>query len=268
MNYEFVAAKPVETRTEQIDPELARDYLQKNYCNRTLSIAHRDKLARAMLAGEFHHTHQGIAFDLSDRLIDGQHRLSAIIQSKTTQLMQVTRNIPVPGRSMIDNQSRPRSVRDALAMEGHRLADKQAVAICRMWMHLKGDRSPAVHEIREFLNDHEEAIVFACKTAASDAALKHACIGTMLAVAYEAGHGAEIMKWAEVIRTGLASQEWQSSATRFRDWWMTNSHNGGSTQRVEICQRVFTSMVAWVEKRGLSKLYAKQVIDWIDLKQG
>lgn len=257
--------RPVETSTEQITPAIARKYLERNHCNRNLSHAHRDKLARAMTDGEFHHTHQGIAFDVNNELIDGQHRLSAIIESNTTQTMQVTRNVPIESRTMVDNQSRPRSARDALVMEGHKLATKEAVAVCRMWLHLLGERAPAVHEIRSFLDDHENAITFACEIAAGHPTLKHACVSTMMAIAHEAGHGDEIAEWAEVIRSGLASQQWQSSATKFRDWWMTTPHNGGSTKRTEYCQRVFASMSAWVERRGLTKLYAKQTIDWLEV---
>jgi hypothetical protein len=178
--------------------------------------------------------------------------------------MQVTRNIPIENRTMVDNQSRPRSAHDSLIMEGHSLASKETVAICRMWLFLIGERAPAVHEIRDFLNCHDEEIEFAITTSAGNQILKHACVSTMMAIAYRAGYGDEIKEWAEVVKTGLASQEWQTSALRFRDWWMTTSHHGGSTKRAEYCQRIFTSMAAWVERRGLTKLYARQNIEWIN----
>lgn len=116
----LITQSQVVTQTEIISPMTARVYLEKNKCNRNISHAHRDKLARAMIAGEFRHTHQGIA-----------------------------------------------------------------------------------------------------------------------------------------------PQQWQTSATRFRDWWMISKHTGGGSVRVEICQRAYTSMFAWVERRPLSKLYAKQTIEWL-----
>jgi hypothetical protein len=254
----------IETTTEIITPEKARQYLERNHCNRNVSPHHMQKMSRAMSAGMFFHTHQGIAFDTNGNLIDGQHRLAAIIDSDTTQTMQVTRNIPVASRAMVDNQSRPRSAHDSLIMEGHSLASKDTVAICRMWMFLTGERSPAVHEIREFLNKHEVEIYFATTVAAGNQILKHACVSTMMAVAFGAGHGEDIKDWADVIKTGIVTEKWQTSALKFRDWWMTTSHGGGSGKRVEYCQRIYTSMAAWVERRGLEKLYARQNIEWIN----
>ena len=43
-------------------------------------------IARDMKAGHWRLTHQGIAFDPAGVLIDGQHRLWAIVESDTTLL--------------------------------------------------------------------------------------------------------------------------------------------------------------------------------------
>jgi hypothetical protein len=67
---------------ETITPEIAREYLALNHFkNRPLSKAVIDKYATDMTSGAFQTTHQGIAFNQHGKLVDGQHRLSAIVQS-------------------------------------------------------------------------------------------------------------------------------------------------------------------------------------------
>lgn len=251
------------TLTQEITPEMAKKMLLKNFCNRGISIRHRDRMVRAMRSGEFRHTHQGIAFDTIGNLVDGQHRLAAIVESGITQTMQVTYNVPTENRSMIDGQSRPRSVRDSLVMDQFFLSSRDAVSLARMWMELLGECGPALHEIKDFMDEHSEAIEFACKVAGSHKTLRHACILAMMAIGFEQGYHQDIEAWAEVVKTGVTSEPWQSSATRFRDWWMVNPHTGGGSKRNEYCRRIYSSMSAWVGRRSLSKLFASQKIDWI-----
>lgn len=249
---------------ELVDAEKAALFLTRNSCNRPVSNGHVDKLARSMSDGEWYETHQGIAFDVNGMLIDGQHRLLAIVKSKTKQWMYVAYDVDVSARGMIDNQFRPRSIRDSLVMDGFDLSSKESVAIARMWMYLLGQTSPSVHEVKWFIIKNESHIRFAIKVAGGNKILRHGCVSAMIAVASSAGHAEEMRRWCEVVASGIVESEWQSSAIRFRDWWMTSSHNGGASRRLEYCQRIYASMHAWIERRGLTKLYARQVIDWLE----
>lgn len=49
--------------------------------------------AEDLAAGRWKLTHQGIAFDVAGQLIDGQHRLSAIVEADCAALMLVFRNV-------------------------------------------------------------------------------------------------------------------------------------------------------------------------------
>lgn len=69
------------TRTERVvvTPEQASQWLQLNTSNRPMSLPKVKRLSGKMKAGGWVFTHQGIGFGGNDRLIDGQHRLAAII---------------------------------------------------------------------------------------------------------------------------------------------------------------------------------------------
>lgn len=72
-----------------VTPELAKTWLGKNGKNRRISQVHVKRLADAMQHGRWVLNGQTISFDLEGRLLDGQHRLSAVVESGQTVQMAV-----------------------------------------------------------------------------------------------------------------------------------------------------------------------------------
>ena len=97
-------------------PELARQLLAQNKRNRPLSSQHVIALCRKMKAGEWMLTHQGIAIDNNGQLLDGQHRLSAVVMANVTVPMLMTTGVPSAVFDAIDIDGRPRSVADLLVI--------------------------------------------------------------------------------------------------------------------------------------------------------
>lgn len=87
---------------ETVTPEIAALYLRYNTRNRVMRPTRVERYSGAMKRGEWKVTHQGIAFGLDGTLYDGQHRLAAIVDSKTTQRMLVIRGLSVEARLAID----------------------------------------------------------------------------------------------------------------------------------------------------------------------
>lgn len=85
----------MDTNVETITPTKAKEWLSFVKNNRTISQRAVDRYANAMKAGQWLTTHQGIAFDENGTLLDGQHRLMAVIEANTNVSMQVTRGLPV-----------------------------------------------------------------------------------------------------------------------------------------------------------------------------
>jgi hypothetical protein len=86
----------METIVEIVTPQRAAEYLDRNCENRPLRKMHIKMLAQEMKQGNWQCTHQGIAFNDKNILIDGQHRLHAIVLADTPVEMQVTRGIKQP----------------------------------------------------------------------------------------------------------------------------------------------------------------------------
>jgi hypothetical protein len=82
-------------KIELITSERAAQILRDaNIDNRKLKPWKVEAIARDMRAGVFILTHQGIAFDVDGRLLDGQHRLAAIVLAGKPCSLLVTKNLP------------------------------------------------------------------------------------------------------------------------------------------------------------------------------
>lgn len=84
----------IEVHFEEITPEIAKRFLSRNVANRNLREATVRSYEIDMRRGNWVPTHQGIAFNDRGDLIDGQHRLTAIVRSGATVKMLITRGLP------------------------------------------------------------------------------------------------------------------------------------------------------------------------------
>jgi hypothetical protein len=124
----------IQTAWVEINPDLATRWLRNNVGNRKLKPHAVTGLARDMSNGDFVPTHQGIAFNDAEQLIDGQHKLTAIVESGVTLPMLVTWGLPrqIEGKKftvmdVVDSGS-VRKVGDQLAIQ-HKLKDGHRIAM-------------------------------------------------------------------------------------------------------------------------------------------
>lgn len=128
-------------RKMTITPNIARQMLEKNVGNRPVSKDTVEHYARLMQNGEWSVTPDAIGFDITGRLINGQHRLMAIIKSNTAQTFFVVDNLPWNAFSVTD-EGRKRSASDILSI-GRKIKNCTTMAsIIRSYVILsKGSRS-------------------------------------------------------------------------------------------------------------------------------
>src|SRR5882724_1382024 len=108
-----------EMTVELVNPELAQDWLGRNACIRNLRRGIVNAYARDMAAGEWAFTGEPIKFDLTGSLIDGQHRLHALVKSDSTLSLAVFRNIDPSAVHVMDSGAR-RTAGDALKFQGYK----------------------------------------------------------------------------------------------------------------------------------------------------
>lgn len=99
----------------RITPEMASDLLEKNHYNRPLNRVKVFRMVNDIISGNFEITHQPIGIDEDGQLVDGQHRLTAIVESGMPVDMFVAYNAP---RSTKIDIGLARDTRTALFMAG------------------------------------------------------------------------------------------------------------------------------------------------------
>lgn len=105
----------MKTEVLQVSPKMAIELLKKNVKNRVLN---RHKVAEFMSLIEHNQwklTHQGICFSITDRLIDGQHRLTAIAKGKKSVPVMCVNGLPDDIMTVID-RGKTRSIADSFAL--------------------------------------------------------------------------------------------------------------------------------------------------------
>lgn len=109
----------------KVTPSQAKLWLGANNGNRKLRGWWVSALAEAIKRGEWIASHQGIAFTENGRLIDGQHRLSAIVSANIPVEMLVVRGVPENAFKVIDAGVK-RSISDLTGL------DKKCAQVSRL----------------------------------------------------------------------------------------------------------------------------------------
>ena len=100
---------------EYITPEKAQRMLKDNEHNRTLSEAATEKYAQAMIRGRWIENGAPICFS-GDTLLDGQHRLSALIKSGISRHFVVVSGLEKSAFTSFDT-GKSRSLSDVLSIQ-------------------------------------------------------------------------------------------------------------------------------------------------------
>ena len=128
---------------ERITPEGAKLLLQQNYNNRPLKAPHVNWLADQMKKGDWRMDGSPIRVAKSGRLLDGQHRLQAIINSNTSQDMLMVYGLDESVFATIDT-GKNRTASDTLFIANVKDAPVTA-AIVRMILNY--ERAVAMYKL-------------------------------------------------------------------------------------------------------------------------
>ena len=111
-----------------ITPEIAQEWLLKNTNNRKLCVKRTSTIASAIKRGEWTVNGDTIKFDSEGNMLDGQHRLSAIVKSEVVCQSMVVYDLPTESFKKIDTDRKPRTVAQVLQLQGIKNAKMVATA--------------------------------------------------------------------------------------------------------------------------------------------
>lgn len=148
---------------EEITPKQAEAYLRKNLVNRPIRESKVKQYTRDMLSGRWNEgSGDTIRFNTDGELIDGQHRLTAVLKSGKTFKWLVVRGIDKKAQRTMDTGA-PRSPADLLHMEQGISNAPLLVAIARNVFKIENNQMGAQivvssEEILSTVEEHPELI--------------------------------------------------------------------------------------------------------------
>ena len=107
----------MKTEVRTITPVVATEMLKKNLNNRKVSEKHVNFLANEMRNGNWLFDGQPLRFDEDNILIDGQHRLNAIVKSQTSQNILIVTGLKKESFKVMDT-GKNRNAADVLSING------------------------------------------------------------------------------------------------------------------------------------------------------
>lgn len=111
----------------KVTPEAAEEWLTRNAKNRTVRPKKVAQYVADMLAGRWMFTGDPIQFDTDRRLINGQHRLQAVIEAGVPQEFLVITDLPAEAQLYMDQGSK-RTPGDQMRLSFPDLRDSNHVA--------------------------------------------------------------------------------------------------------------------------------------------
>lgn len=123
----------------EVTPADAREILDRNTRNRALREEYVRKLAGAMERGEWMVNGEPIQIAEGGELLNGQHRLSAILASGVTVPMLVVRGLPPNTQRTMDGGTR-RNLSDVLALHGQSDTTNLGAMLGMLHRYRNGDR--------------------------------------------------------------------------------------------------------------------------------
>lgn len=160
-------AGPEQIRTEVVDvtPKVAAEWLALNRRNRRARTILVSRYASDMSSGQWRMAGEPVKFDVAGNLLDGQHRLSAVVKSGATVPMLVVWGLPTESQTVMDSGS-ARTAGDQLSMLGYARSPQTLSAASRLvllwnWGFIfKSTQSWLVtnSDILTFVNDNPDIV--------------------------------------------------------------------------------------------------------------
>lgn len=259
-------------RFVDITPAMAKAWLRgNNRNNRSMKESTVHAYARDMRSGAWLLTHQGVAFNDKDELLDGQHRLAAIELSGVTVTMLVITGLPSEGRSATAepkakavrtmdavDRGAARSIADILELQHGvvkpRLVSMTAAAVARLCLD-GGKFKMTMPALLTILETFKAGISFAVQGAPTTLGLRQSFVLGCVALAFEV-KPKETAAFYEKLVTG-ESLDRKSPVLHVRNWLMSNSGaqiGGGPKALLTAAGALMQHLQAFIENRPMESL--------------
>ncbi len=243
-------------RVVMVTPAMAVEWLKRNRKNRPINKAHVRRLVRDMAAGRWVPTPQPITFDVDRDLIDGQHRLTAIVESGVACQTTICEGAARESLRGID-MGTTRDAGGILAMLNGITAEKRALSIANAMMWgIGGHRGEYTKtEQAEFFLEHSEAIAYSIAAVPPQSyRLKKSGIGAVIARAFYSVDRSTLNNFCRALVSGVSVLPEDATVILLRDFAMQVTGNGKGVT-CAVYRKAARALDAYRKGEVLGRLY-------------
>lgn len=216
----------MKAQIEIVTPAQAKEYLERRLPNRNLNEATALRYASDMSNGRWLNNGQGIVFDEQGNLIDGQHRMRAVLISGVSISMLVVRGAPARAMETMDT-GRARNLSDVLHIRGFKNSVVMAATARIAWNYAAGvnySYTPSKATLLSLVvgHPHIDRAVTTVEFAKRAGMVTRSPMAALLALATA---GDKLLKEAQEFTDGVVYGEglWKGDARlTLRNWIATN----------------------------------------------
>lgn len=239
-----------------VTPELASAMIDTIAVNRNSAASTVDAYADAMRKNKWQVTHQGIAFTNTGNLIDGEHRLHAIIKSKQPQQILVVTGLDDRVKLVID-AGRRRNDADRMRIF---FEDASVTTYLTAVIKAFGSRQklfsvakPIIDDLLIVYSDYYAAIIFSVKHLRSGFS---APVRAAVASAHAYGIAEEkLVRFCEVLQNGITNGEnGELSIIKLRDFLAATPRGGSRAINDERYKKTERAIRAFIDGENLSRI--------------
>lgn len=224
-----MSKKPI-VEIMNINPQMAREWLEHVVENNRKVRSNRIRVYAAdMSAGRWHLGSQAIAFNCAGKLVNGQHRLHAVLVSGETITQIVLKNMDAEAM-LIEDSGMKRSTDDNFTMSGREYPRGCGATVRKLFLGVGQFQTLAItdQEIDEFMANNGDSVEFAHECL-SMGPFSRANIRAVIARAYLKRHPREkIRRFCEVLKTGMMVPG-EEAIILLRNWLLSFNKAAGST---------------------------------------
>jgi hypothetical protein len=251
----------ITTTVETITPEIAKKMLEVNRHNRGISWEKVHQYARDMKAGKWYLSHQGIGFGKDENLIDGQHRLFAVIEAGVAIETQVTHGLDRETQEVIDGNL-PRRDHDKITFGGNIgkvSPDDVSLAKAMVAGASSKKKTMTILELELFIGRHRDAIQFAVESLPKTKCkgVSAARLRAVVARAWYTEDRAELAHFCDVMTTSRARSDRDDAIIMLRNWLTSSTTtSGGGKMQAMIYGKSARALLAYLRDERIKNLIA------------
>lgn len=237
----------------EITPDVAKSLLARNHNNRPINPHHVARMASDMQKGNWQFNGDAIRLSDSGDLMDGQHRLTACLNSNVPFRTVLVRGLPCEASRTIDG-GRKRTISDKFNMDGVKNAKAMATAIRIIGRIATNSKSyqPTDQEFFELIDLHPKLLDSVSRFKNVPFRLS-SIVSAIHYVASQTGDKSLADCFSETVRSGIPTRKHDPAHT-FREWVIRNQSGASKLLFDTILLGGCRAWLCYSEGKGMQRM--------------